>query len=238
MESGDIKAYSQGGVIWNKSSKKRSSKDLKDDRILDWWGNDGGTKQSQVRTRSRYTPIYLNTSTFIPLGYNTDRHNTPQVLLWKIRFPPKQFAQWIHIKWRPLVHLTITVHGEHPNAQDMDAPRAHLLRFHNFCLVPLHHNFLSPSNSPGSTTRLLHKPPRFRRIENHFKWWEDMPADLYFLFLSFFLNHCYFLFSEIEHELHHALTCVYVLYCITQNEYVRSIKGHVQKKKKKYSERT
>lgn len=59
-------------------------------------------------------------------------------------------------------------------------------------------------------------------------------------FFHFFLNQCYFLFSEIEHELHHALTYVYVLYCITQNEYVRSIKGHVQKKKrkKKDSERT
>lgn len=49
-------------------------------------------------------------------------------------------------------------------------------------------------------------------------------------FFHFFLNHCYFPFSEIEHELHHALTYVYVLYCITQNEYVRSIKGNVQKK--------
>lgn len=51
-------------------------------------------------------------------------------------------------------------------------------------------------------------------------------------FFHFFLNHCYFLFSEIEHELHHALAYVYVLYCITQNEYVWSIKGHEQKKKK------
>lgn len=125
------------------------------------------------------------------------------------------YSSQLHRAWMPLV--------------------AHLLRFHNFCLVPLHHHFPSPSNSLGSTTRLPHKPPHFRRIENHFKWWEDMPADLYFLFLSFFLNHCYFLFSEIEHELHHALTWVYAL-CITQNEYVRSIKGHVQKKKKRFRE--
>lgn len=82
----------------------------------------------------------------------------------------------------------ITVHRERPNAQGTDAPRAHLPRLHNFCLFSLRHHFPSPSNSLGSTTRLPHKPPHSRRIENHFKRWEDMPADLYFLFLSFFFK--------------------------------------------------
>lgn len=121
----------------------------------------------------------------------------------------------------------LAVHGKQPNALDTTVPPVRLS--------------VSPQPPPSSLCfwtiisclhqvvlaehQRLHEPFHFRWIENHFKWWKDTLAYLFFLtFVTFF----FYKKKKKEYGLHHTLTAV--LFCTTRNECERHQRGFTKKK--------